>query len=61
MPGPKTERLVVVEIAHPGYATKSAEIAIPVGNFPGSLDDLAIETHQLVNELIQEIRKAGPI
>jgi len=61
MTGPETERLVVVEIAHPGYRPLSAEIAIPVGAVPGSLDDLAIETHQLVNELVQAIRKEGPV
>lgn len=58
--GPKATRIVVVEIAHPGYRAMSGEIGFPEGEMPPSLDDIAIQAHGLVNDLIQVIRKAGP-
>lgn len=58
--GPKATRVVVIEIAHPGYKAMSGEIGFPEGGLPPNLDDIAIQAHGLVNDLIQAIRKAGP-
>ena len=60
MPGPATTRTVVIEVSHPGYRTMSAELALPVGDTPTDLDQLAIDAHLLLNDLIMAIRKEGP-
>ena len=60
MAGPKTTRTVVIEVSHPGYRPMSAELALPVGDMPTDLDQLAIDAHLLLNDLIMAIRKEGP-
>lgn len=58
--GPAARRTAVIEISHPGYVTMSGEIGYPEGDTPMTLDDLAIQTHELVNDIIMAIRKKGP-
>lgn len=60
MAGPKATRIAVIEIAHPGYRIMSGEVGFPEGETPPTLDDVAIQIHQLANDLIQAIRKEGP-
>jgi hypothetical protein len=61
MAGPKKIRVAGIEIAHPGYPVMSGELAYPLGDLPPTLDETAIQLHELVNDLIMAIRKAGPL
>lgn len=58
--GPITTDIAQVEINHPGYAAMSAVIGFPPFDAPPTIDALAIQLHEAVNELVMEIRKAGP-
>lgn len=58
MAGPEAQIIGQVEIALPGWHAVSGQIA----KVPGEaieLDNLAIQMHGLVNEIIMEIRKRG--
>lgn len=55
-----TTRIVQVEIALPNAKPVSGELEIPVGTHV-VLDDVAIEIHRLVNDLVQSIRRNKPV
>lgn len=58
--GPHAEIIAQVEIAVPGYTAVSGQI----GQVPGEiieLDDVAIQLHQLVNDIVMTIRKRGKV
>lgn len=58
--GPETTRLGVIEIDHPGYKTMSGEVAMPLFDGVPTLDEVAMQMHELVHDLIEAIRKEGP-
>jgi hypothetical protein len=58
--GPVTNDIAQVEINHPGYEPMSAVIGYPPFDTPPTLDDLAIQLHEAVNDIVMAIRKAGP-
>ena len=60
MPGPETEPTVIIQVSHPGYRSMVGELSLPVGATPTDLDQLAIDAHLLLNDLIMIIRKEGP-
>lgn len=57
--GPKVTRVAVVEIAIPNYQVMSAELAYAKGEEESDIDRVAIQLHELVNDLIMAIRMKG--
>lgn len=58
--GPEVETIGQVEIAVPGWYPMSGVI----GHLPNEtieLDDVAIQLHELVNDLVMAVRKRGRI
>lgn len=57
---PHTRLLGMVQIDAPGFEPMAGELAVPVGDGAVGIDAIAIHMHELVNEIVQAIRAAGP-
>lgn len=57
---PEPEIIAQVEIAIPGYPAMNGQIAYVEGEQVPKLDDVAIQLHSLVNDIVMSIRKNKP-
>lgn len=53
---PTNRTIVQIGFDVPGYRPMSAELELPEGQ-TAKLDDVAIQAHSLVNDIVQSIRK----
>jgi hypothetical protein len=60
MAGPETIAVAQVEIALPGYSPMSGTVDFIPGETPPKLDEVAIQLHSLVNDIVMSIRKGHP-
>lgn len=59
--GPAATVIAQVEIALPGYPAMSGVLGVEPGQPMPELDQLAIQLHELVNDLRMHIVKKGPL